>query len=180
MENVIVLVVVATFVILIVGVLKPKWVLPPALKPSLFRVLGIYGGLIVLLLIAVIVGERRIEAEKMRDPAYVKAKVDREQRVRELAAKAKFASEHDSRSAYAMAQVFIKKQLKTPASADFPPVSDEGVKILKVGAAKYRVSGYVDAQNSFGAKLRKTWMCELEYVGDDKWRATSTLCGLVR
>jgi hypothetical protein len=138
-----------------------------------------YGGLIVLLMVATTVQENRIEAEKMKDPAYAKAKLERQQRVRERAAKAKFAREHDSISAYSMAQVFIKKQLKAPASAEFPSMSDEQVKVSKSGEAKYLVSGYVDAQNSFGAKLRTRWMCEVEYVGEEKWRATPALCGLV-
>jgi len=179
MQGVIVRVVLVVFVVLLVGVLKPKWVLPPVLKPTALRVLGIYGGFVVLLLVATAVQLNRIEAEKMKDPGYAKAKLERQQKSREQAAKAQFAREHDSLSAYSMAQVFIKKQLKAPASADFPSMADEQVKVSKVGEAKYLVSAYVDAQNSFGAKLRTKWACEVEYVGDDKWKATPALCGLV-
>ena len=38
-------------------------------------------------------------------------------------------------------------------------------------ANTFRVFAYVDAQNAFGAEIRKRYTATVKYVGDDKWRA---------
>lgn len=67
-----------------------------------------------------------------------------------------------------MSHDFVKNQLKAPSTAKFPWYDDSCVDSL--GNSRYRVTSYVDAQNSFGAMLRSNYICELEYVGNDKWR----------
>lgn len=65
---------------------------------------------------------------------------------------------------------FVKDRLKAPATADF---SGENV---EVSGSTYTVTGAVDAENSFGAKLRQQFTCVVVDAGDE-WRLTS-LTGL--
>lgn len=55
-----------------------------------------------------------------------------------------------------MACQFVKDRLKAPATASFPWGFKE-YKIEEVAKERYRVSGYVDAQNIFGAMIRQRW-----------------------
>lgn len=75
--------------------------------------------------------------------------------------------EHDSLSAYVMAQDFVSSQLKAPSTAKFQTYSKELVQDL--GGGRYYVSAYVDAQNSFGAMIRNQFNCTVKYVGNKKW-----------
>lgn len=70
-------------------------------------------------------------------------------------------------NAYVMSQVFVKKHLKAPSTADFASFSE--AKILREPNNKFTVVSYVDAENSFGAKLRNHYRCELVYDGIDNW-----------
>jgi hypothetical protein len=76
--------------------------------------------------------------------------------------------------AWVMAQQFVKKQLRAPATASFGSVfgdyqdPDEHVTLLADG--RYQVSGWVDAENAFGAKIRNDFFCVLRDVGDGSWR----------
>ena len=76
-----------------------------------------------------------------------------------------------------MAEDFVKKNLKSPGSADFGGVfsgdwQSPETCVTDLGNGKYRCVGWVDAQNSFGAKLRNDFVVEVEYVGGDNWRCT--------
>lgn len=61
------------------------------------------------------------------------------------------------------AQQKIKSALKAPSTADFPNCyeadSEAHVDPSDVGPGAYTVATYVDAQNSFGAKLRGYYSC---------------------
>lgn len=70
--------------------------------------------------------------------------------------------------AYIAAQMFIEKRLKAPNTADFENYNSDNVR--KISENKYSVRGYVDAENSFGAKIRSQFSCQLEYLGDNEWR----------
>ena len=65
---------------------------------------------------------------------------------------------------WAMAQSFVKDQLKSPKSADFPTYGDDSVSI-KGSGDYYKVTGYVDAENSFGAEIRSTFSLVLKKSG---------------
>ncbi len=83
----------------------------------------------------------------------------------------------DKVEAWVMAQNFVEKQLKSPGTADYGGVWDGDYQssddvVTELGDDKFRVSAWVDAENSFGAKIRTYFVCELEYVGDDNWRCT--------
>ncbi len=56
---------------------------------------------------------------------------------------------------------FVKQRLKSPKSADF-----SGEQAQALGANAYRVTGNVDAENSFGANLRSRWVCAVTLVGN--------------
>jgi hypothetical protein len=73
-------------------------------------------------------------------------------------------------SVYSMAQQFVEERLRAPSTADFPSGSEHEVGDL--GGGKFRVISYVDAQNAFGAMIRSTWIVEMQYLGNDRWRLT--------
>lgn len=64
------------------------------------------------------------------------------------------------------AKQVVLDNLKSPASAKF--VGGPYVKPQADGS--FEVFGEVDAQNSFGALLRKTYTMRLTPLGNDKWR----------
>jgi hypothetical protein len=61
---------------------------------------------------------------------------------------------------------FVRDRLKAPSTADFTSVSHTG------SAPTWTVTGTVDADNSFGAKLRMTFTCVVRDDGDT-WRLQS-------
>jgi hypothetical protein len=62
-------------------------------------------------------------------------------------------------SAYLTAEDAVKSQLKAPSTASFPWYNDSFV--TDNGDGTYTVSAYVDAENSFGAKIRSNWSCKV-------------------
>lgn len=69
-----------------------------------------------------------------------------------------------------IAQDAVKKQLKAPSTAKFPWGSDEyNIKEVVAddsGFKAYYVKSYVDAENSFGAKIRTDFIVKLELSDD--------------
>ena len=62
-------------------------------------------------------------------------------------------------SAWVCAQKAVEDTLKSPSTAKFCSYTDASIQNL--GGDKYHVSGYVDAQNSYGATLRKNFTVTL-------------------
>ncbi len=60
----------------------------------------------------------------------------------------------DVDGAWAYMQLFVEKRLKSPSSADFP-FGGSSRHVTPLGGGRYKVDSYVDAQNSFGAQLRR-------------------------
>jgi hypothetical protein len=58
---------------------------------------------------------------------------------------------------------FVEKTLKAPSTADFQNYNNFSAS--GTGEGPFQVSGYVDAQNSFGAKIRTQFTCELRKPG---------------
>lgn len=69
--------------------------------------------------------------------------------------------------AWAIAEQEIKGILKSPTTAKFPIYNN--ATITKSGN-KFKVIGYVDADNSFGAKLRKPFTVEFEKTGNQTYK----------
>jgi hypothetical protein len=99
------------------------------------------------------------------------------------------AQSSDQYDPYYISKKFIIDRLKSPSTAKFPnPYEDDGsVKISLIpgggdqpqSSRGYRVTSWVDAQNAFGATLRKPWICEVsESSKPGYWKVIGT-CGLV-
>lgn len=93
------------------------------------------------------------------------AREKREQREREAANE---RENPDRVAAWVMAQEFINRKLKAPATADYGSQNPEEV-VTKIGDKAFRVVAWVDSENAFGAKIRTDFVCELHYAGNDKW-----------
>lgn len=65
------------------------------------------------------------------------------------------------REAVVYCQMYAKNALKNPSSADFP-WSDEA---KAIGGDEFVLASYVDAENSFGAKIRTQYACHVKYAG---------------
>lgn len=61
----------------------------------------------------------------------------------------------------------IRKMLKAPSTAEFAPFREQN--IVGTGSGPYAVTGYVDAQNSFGVRLRNNYTCTVEFKGDQAY-----------
>jgi hypothetical protein len=71
-------------------------------------------------------------------------------------------------SASVACEEFVKRQLKSPSSADFPSYDETKVKV--VDRNTFEIVSYVDSENSFGAKLRSSYYCMAKYNPDkDTW-----------
>ena len=70
-------------------------------------------------------------------------------------------------SAFVMSQPFVERSLKSPSTADFPRMTANGVYVSRIRECVFSVTGYVDAQNGFGAVLRTPYTIEIEYNPED-------------
>lgn len=80
--------------------------------------------------------------------------------------------------AYYSSRNFIKKALKAPATAEFSnPITDkETTSSTVTHEGRIQSKGFVDAQNSFGALLRQSWMVVVQPEGE-QWRIVYALLG---
>lgn len=67
----------------------------------------------------------------------------------------------------------VAKQLKAPSQASFEPA--DTFKVVSHTGKKWATTGWVDAPNSFGVKLRTTYGCFSTYLGGDNWRSVASL-----
>jgi hypothetical protein len=81
---------------------------------------------------------------------------------------AETAAENRNFDAYWNCRQFVSQRLKAPASADFASLNESTV--MNAGGGVFTVHTYVDAQNSWGAKLRSQCRCEMHNPGKDDWR----------
>ena len=79
----------------------------------------------------------------------------------------------DKIGAFVMSQSFVKDRLKAPSTASFPYITDDGVSVTKQEGCSYSVRAYVDAQNSFGAKIRTRYSVNVRPGDGDNWYATN-------
>lgn len=75
-----------------------------------------------------------------------------------------YSKEDREWDAYYTATQFVEKRLKAPKTAEFPNSKYASVQLLEDGAT-YKVYAYVDAENSFGAKIRSNWYAKLILKG---------------
>jgi hypothetical protein len=62
---------------------------------------------------------------------------------------------------------FITSRLKAPTTAKFSDYADDQIYTLTDKVNSWRIIGYVDAENSFGAQIRTHYTCDIQYVGGD-------------
>ena len=65
-------------------------------------------------------------------------------------------------------QDWVRDKLKAPSTADFADT------ITVAGSPAWKFTGQVDAENSFGAKIRTGWSCTISLDGDT-WRGSAVL-----
>jgi len=75
--------------------------------------------------------------------------------------------------AYFAVEMTVKKRLKSPSSADF--CGYHSAKISYDGNRTYTVAGYVDAQNSFGAAMRTSFVGQVKQVSEYNWKLISLI-----
>jgi ribosomal protein L40E len=75
-----------------------------------------------------------------------------------------YSVNNQSISAWVAATNAVQNELKSPSTANFPSYSNSYVTDNNDGT--YSVSSYVDAENSFGAKIRSTWSCTVNSSGN--------------
>ncbi|MEG1604144.1 MAG: hypothetical protein RR340_11100 [Cloacibacillus sp.] len=69
--------------------------------------------------------------------------------------------------AWQQVKVFIRQNLKAPTTAKFPSFYDDGVVVERLSdGTTYKVIGYVDSQNSFGAMIRTKFYVKFIHIGD--------------
>ena len=80
--------------------------------------------------------------------------------------------DHDKGIAFVMAQKFVKAELLSPATAEFPGASfNQHTKYL--GNKQYEITSWVDSQNALGAVIRTHYRAVVEYLGDRGWGLVS-------
>lgn len=63
----------------------------------------------------------------------------------------------------------ISQQLKTPSTADYVDVES-----TSTGSNAWSVTGSVDSENSFGARVRTDWTCAVTFDSDREVYSTNT------
>lgn len=93
-----------------------------------------------------------------------------EQKAKEKDAKDEKTCSNDI-TAFVISQDFIRKNLKAPTTAVFPYITSDGVMVNYLGDCTHEIIAYVDAENSFGAKLRTKYYIKMQNKkGTDEWR----------
>ena len=72
--------------------------------------------------------------------------------------------------AFVKSQTYVSSFLKAPGSAKFPSILDSDVSITSLGDNTWKVSAWVDAQNSFGALIRNWYSCTMKRTGEEVWQ----------
>tara|TARA_Y100000768_G_scaffold327873_1_gene265658 strand:- start:253 stop:852 length:600 start_codon:yes stop_codon:yes gene_type:complete len=85
------------------------------------------------------------------------------------------SSAPDKINAWSISKQFVKKQLKSPSTAEFPWYDKSFVKDL--GDCTFEVTGYVDGQNGFGATVRNNFVVTVQNKTcnkNDNWTLVSS------
>ena len=69
--------------------------------------------------------------------------------------------------AYNYAERYVKQNLKSPSTAEFPDVFEKSEHINPISDNKYQINSWVDSQNSFGAIIRTKFSCVIVFDGDN-------------
>ena len=75
-------------------------------------------------------------------------------------------SENDKGFAWAVAEKEVTDRLKAPSTAKFPTYNSA---IISKSGSDFKVEGYVDAENSYGAKIRTTFSVEFTKNSEESY-----------
>lgn len=64
---------------------------------------------------------------------------------------------------YSSVKEYVKKNLKSPKTAEFPRAIESQNHVKKVDKNTFTVKSWVDSQNSFGALIRTKFICNVRY-----------------
>jgi len=80
------------------------------------------------------------------------------------------ASDEMEKAAVAFSQEFVKGELKAPSTAKFPEYDEENSHEYtgNLQDSIFIVKSYVDAQNEYGAMLRKKYVVNMKFRGGDR------------
>lgn len=67
------------------------------------------------------------------------------------------------------ARYIVRESLKSPSSAEFPLPESGAYSVGLLDDGRYQVTGYVEADNAFGAHLRQNFMVRLKLSGDQAY-----------
>ena len=74
--------------------------------------------------------------------------------------------------AWVYTEMYMENQLKAPKTAEFCSYSRDRVQLIDTDT--YKVKGYVDSQNSFGAMIRTNYTFVIKNLGGKyKWKVIS-------
>ncbi len=74
---------------------------------------------------------------------------------------------NDTTMAFVMSQEFVRRRLKAPSTAEFPYITNDQVAVSTKPDCAFRVIGWVDAQNGFGAQIRSRYVVDLRLLDDE-------------
>jgi hypothetical protein len=80
-------------------------------------------------------------------------------------------------SAWAMAQHFVKEELKAPADVSFGTAKQGEAgnieqQVENLGDGNFRATGFVYVKNQFGGHNKSEFTCELRYLGRGNWKCS--------
>jgi hypothetical protein len=75
--------------------------------------------------------------------------------------------------AYSMMEDFVKNNLKSPSTAEFPGIFEKKSHITVLEEQTYKINSYVDSQNSFGAVIRTHFVGMVKQTSPNDWQLIS-------
>lgn len=123
----------------------------------------------------ILTAEEKAAADKVKADAEAQQKAAQEAEAKKKAEEEAAKKEEEQRShtstAKFCAQEQVKEMLKAPSTADFPWL--DGWAIAPQGGDVYKVQSYVDAENSYGAKIRSNFSCDVIVVDPSNYSCIS-------
>ncbi|MBN1463903.1 MAG: hypothetical protein JW922_09565 [Paludibacteraceae bacterium] len=71
----------------------------------------------------------------------------------------------DKPGAAVYVELLVKQRLAAPSTAKFPGYATKRAQFNCLGNNTYEITSWVDAQNTYGAMLRKNYYCKFNYDG---------------
>jgi len=77
-----------------------------------------------------------------------------------------YAKKYTDISALRFSEDFVKKQLKSPSTAEFISITElmDGVPATKLNDTTFEINSWVDSQNGFGAMIRSRYSCKMTFI----------------